>query len=60
MLGGTTFSGPDVAIHIAATGPATEGGESPPGPAILTLQSAQGDATERGGGVDLWSLIGVV
>jgi hypothetical protein len=49
MLGGTTFSGPDVAIHIAATGPATEGGESPPGPAILTLQSAQDDATERGG-----------
>jgi hypothetical protein len=49
MLGGTTFSGPDVAIHIAETGPAAEGGESPPDPAVLTLQSAQDDATERGG-----------
>lgn len=42
MLEGATFSGKGKTIEIALTGAATEGGESPPRPATLTYQRADG------------------
>ena len=42
MLNGTTFSGRGTTINIALTGPATGGGESPPRPATLTFDRADG------------------
>lgn len=42
MLKGATFSGAGKTIRIALTGRATGGGESPPSPATLTYQRADG------------------
>jgi hypothetical protein len=42
MLKGATFSGAGKTVIIALTGPATGGGESPPSPATLTYQRADG------------------
>lgn len=42
MLKGAVFSGAGKTIRIAVTGPATGGGESPPSPATLTYQRADG------------------
>lgn len=42
MLKGATFTGAGKTILIALTGPATGGGESPPRPATLTYQRADG------------------
>jgi hypothetical protein len=42
MLDGADFSGRGTAIRIALTGPATGGGESPPRPATLTFDRADG------------------
>lgn len=42
MLGGTTFSGRGTTIAIALTGAAVGGGESPPRPATLTFDRADG------------------
>ena len=42
MVKGATFTGAGKTILIAVTGPATGGGESPPSPATLTYQRADG------------------
>lgn len=42
MLKGPTFSGAGKTIRIALTGPPTGGGESPPRPATLTYERADG------------------
>ena len=42
MLKGAVFNGAGKTIRIAVTGPATGGGESPPSPATLTYQRADG------------------
>lgn len=42
MLKGATFTGAGKTITIAVTGPATGGGESPPSPATLSYQRADG------------------
>lgn len=42
MLRGTLFSGKGKTITIEVTGPATGGGESPPNPATLTYDRADG------------------
>lgn len=42
MAKGTTFSGRGTTIRIAPTGNATDGGESPPRPATLTFDRADG------------------
>ena len=42
MLRGTQFSGAGKTIRIEVTGPATGGGESPPSPATLTYDRADG------------------
>lgn len=42
MLDGARFSGRGTTIRIALTGPATGGGESPPRPATLTFDRADG------------------
>lgn len=42
MVNGATFAGAGKTIIIAVTGPATGGGESPPNPATLTYQRADG------------------
>lgn len=42
MLRGTRFSGAGKVILVELTGPATGGGESPPNPATLTYQRADG------------------
>lgn len=42
MIKGATFSGQGKTILIAVTGPAAGGGESPPHPATLTYQRADG------------------
>lgn len=42
MLKGATFTGAGKTIRVAVTGPATGGGESPPAPATLTYQRADG------------------
>ena len=42
MLKGAVFTGAGKTIRIALTGPATEGGESPPRPATLTYERADG------------------
>ena len=42
MLRGARFSGAGKVVVIELTGPATEGGESPPSPAILTYDRADG------------------
>jgi hypothetical protein len=42
MLKGATFSGQGKTLVLALTGPATGGGESPPTPATLTYQRADG------------------
>lgn len=42
MLKGAVFNGAGKTIRIALTGPATGGGESPPRPATLTYQRADG------------------
>ena len=42
MLKGATFTGAGKTVVIAVTGPATGGGESPPSPATLTYQRADG------------------
>lgn len=42
MLKGATFTGAGKTIIVAVTGPATGGGESPPNPATLTYQRADG------------------
>lgn len=42
MLNGAVFSGQGKTVTIAVTGPATEGGESPPRPATLTYDRADG------------------
>ena len=42
MIKGATFTGAGKTILIAVTGPATGGGESPPYPATLTYQRADG------------------
>jgi hypothetical protein len=42
MVKGATFTGAGKTVVIAVTGPATGGGESPPYPATLTYQRADG------------------
>lgn len=42
MLDGATFTGRGMTIRIATTGPARGGGESPPRPATLTYDRADG------------------
>ncbi|WP_091742970.1 hypothetical protein [Phenylobacterium immobile] len=42
MLPGAVFTGQGKTVTVALTGPATEGGESPPRPAILTYDRADG------------------
>lgn len=42
MVNGATFTGQGKTVVIAVTGPATGGGESPPYPATLTYQRADG------------------
>lgn len=42
IIDNPTFSGQGKTIEIAITGPASEGGESPPRPATLTYQRADG------------------
>jgi hypothetical protein len=42
MLKGAVFTGAGKTIRIALTGPATGGGESPPRPATLTYERADG------------------
>ncbi|USQ94885.1 hypothetical protein [Caulobacter sp. RL271] len=42
MLKGAKFSGAGKTVIIAVTGPAKGGGESPPSPATLTYQRADG------------------
>lgn len=42
MVKGATFTGKGTTIRIAVTGPATGGGESPPSPATLTFDRADG------------------
>ncbi|CAN5184502.1 hypothetical protein BH10PSE3_BH10PSE3_17550 [soil metagenome] len=42
MLKGAVFTGAGKTIRIAVTGPATGGGESPPRPATLTYERADG------------------
>jgi hypothetical protein len=42
MVNGTAFSGQGKTVTIAITGPATGGGESPPYPATLTYDRADG------------------
>lgn len=42
MVKGATFTGKGKTIEVVLTGPATEGGESPPQPATLTYQRADG------------------
>ena len=42
MLRGARFSGAGKVIRVELTGPAVGGGESPPNPATLTYQRADG------------------
>ena len=42
MLEGVTFTGAGKTLRITPTGPATVGGESPPRPATLTYDRADG------------------
>ena len=42
MIGGATFGGKGKTIRVAMTGPAMGGGESPPRPATLTYDRADG------------------
>lgn len=42
MIKGATFTGGDHTVVVAVTGPAEGGGESPPNPATLTYQRANG------------------
>lgn len=52
MLDGATFSGAGKTVRITLTGPAVGGGESPPRPATLTYDRADG---ARRGFAGLWS-----
>ncbi len=49
MLEGATFAGQGKTIEIALTGASTGGGESPPRPATLTYQRADGASREVAG-----------
>ncbi|MDZ4376309.1 MAG: hypothetical protein U1C74_33415, partial [Phenylobacterium sp.] len=52
MLKGATFSGAGKVVRIDLTGPASGGGESPPRPATLTYDRADGARLTL---VGLWS-----
>lgn len=49
MLNGTRFSGQGKTVTIAVTGPAVGGGESPPRPATLTYDRADGARRDLAG-----------